>query len=518
MAEVLYISAPVPIALPKDAYLNITGKAPTIVFLGLSTGGIFELAVPAGAVEVLSLQTIGTVDVNVEVPECSVVSLNTRGVFSDMSAPVAESAPVSYYARGSVAIETPVAEVEVSSTGTHSSLDAGATAPVTAIASLSTKGTASFVVESPDVSVLAKDTYGACGIVIPVAEIDTISLRSAGILSIEAIAPEISIVPGTRGVVAIEVSAPTASPTTLASSGTIALSIPVPELSALSLKTLGAFSNSISVPTASILSLQTRGTAAVEISAPVADLTAKQSYGSFALSTPAPVAAPISAYTSGTAELETPAADISMVWGLGTGGSVSITVTKPVVTLTMNKSTSGVFAVITPAVELSISTSTYTASYWPCLVLNTDVMLLSEYNNYNFNALASFGADYLALGADGNIYSLGGNLDSSSNIASLVQTGDDDFGTSNKKRVLDVVLGLRANGSLNCSVVRDQSPGSTVTVVTTNTTNIETRKVKTEKTKMSRTFSAAMSNIDSAWFSLDSVEMDVREVARRSGG
>ena len=83
---------------------------------------------------------------------------------------------------------------------------------------------------------------------------------------------------------------------------------------------------------------------------------------------------------------------------------------------------------------------------------------------------------------------------------------------------MSLVVGLRANGDLQYRASRWDGYGNYVSIPSTRKEVIETRKLPTEKMKMSRTFGIEVSTVEGADFSIDSLELFTQSVPRRSGG
>jgi hypothetical protein len=94
----------------------------------------------------------------------------------------------------------------------------------------------------------------------------------------------------------------------------------------------------------------------------------------------------------------------------------------------------------------------------------------------------------------------------------------DDFGISKSKRLIGMTVGIRSDGEMQYRPHRFNEYGEYIPIETTEEETIETRKLKTEKTKLSRVIGIEMSNVDGSDFSVDSMELDVRLSPRRSGG
>jgi hypothetical protein len=153
-----------------------------------------------------------------------------------------------------------------------------------------------------------------------------------------------------------------------------------------------------------------------------------------------------------------------------------------------------------------------------CIAVNTDTMMISEYSNYDFTGFAELNGVHLALNKNGNIYELGGETDAGTDIDAVFETGMDDFGISKSKRLIGMTVGIRSDGEMQYRPHRFNEYGEYVPIETTEEETIETRKLKTEKTKLSRVIGIEMSNVDGSDFSIDSMELDVRLSPRRSGG
>jgi hypothetical protein len=80
-------------------------------------------------------------------------------------------------------------------------------------------------------------------------------------------------------------------------------------------------------------------------------------------------------------------------------------------------------------------------------VINTKSVGISEYDSYAFNSFARQGQRYLA--TDGtDIFELTGTDDDGTIISSQIRTGLSQFGTSRKKRISDLYVGYKSDGSL----------------------------------------------------------------------
>jgi hypothetical protein len=150
--------------------------------------------------------------------------------------------------------------------------------------------------------------------------------------------------------------------------------------------------------------------------------------------------------------------------------------------------------------------------------MNTDTTALSEYTNYDFVSFANFNGKTLALHLNGSIYSLEGNMDVAAEINAKFETGMDDMGSGKTKRLLGLTVGLRSDGETQYRQHRFDDYGEYISIDSTQEETIETRKLPSEKTKLSRVYGIEFSNVDGSDFSVDSMELDIRLSPRRSGG
>lgn len=152
------------------------------------------------------------------------------------------------------------------------------------------------------------------------------------------------------------------------------------------------------------------------------------------------------------------------------------------------------------------------------MVINTDTKAVSEYTNYDFIGFANINGVYLALHRNGSIYSLGGDTDAGTDIDAVFETGLDDMGNMTPKRLMGMEIGVRSDGELEYRPKRWNEYGKSVTIPSTNDEVVETRKLATQKSFLSRVFGIEVSNTDGADFSVDSIVLYPQSTVRRSGG
>jgi hypothetical protein len=285
----------------------------------------------------------------------------------------------------------------------------------------------------------------------------------------------------------------------------------------------GAFAGVIAAPAISIGSIYTSGTAAFVIDGVVVSIGSVYSSGAFAGVVSSPSVDVESLRTSGvfvgvvsdpSIVVETTgthgifnnsiyAPALNLSGSIGTVDSLNITIAAPGIVITGFTATHGTFAGVVKAPTISFA---QLSDLIGGIVINTDNFLLSEYSNYNFDSFAMLGDLQLAI-KDGNIYLLGGGTDAGEAIESSFITGDDDLGHTIPKRMKALLVGISSDGDMQYQQNRDTGLGEIFTIHTDGTNFLGSRRVGAEKIKLSRTISIAMSNIDGADFTVDSIEV-----------
>lgn len=299
------------------------------------------------------------------------------------------------------------------------------------------------------------------------------------------------------GSVYIHVPTISGTESTDATSGYGAIAVSVPEIDAITQWTWGASSNQLPVPEIAGLSLGTSGVGGASI--------------------PAPDAIAFGLSTAGQGAVSISKPKIVALGGDGTLGTGRAKISIPsIIASELIANTSGTSSILIP-IPIIKGSELYDALV--CLVMGLDAgMPLTEYTNYDFTGFAKLGETYLALSRDGNIYRLGGDTDITESIDAVFETGQDDMGTTHSKRLMGLVAGLKSDGELQYRANRVDGYGEYISIETTESDVIETRKIRSEKVPLSRTIGIEFSNVDGADFMVDSLELDVRLSPRRSGG
>jgi hypothetical protein len=261
------------------------------------------------------------------------------------------------------------------------------------------------------------------------------------------------------------------------------------------------------------------GGASLTLYAPSPDITAATggAWGSLVLEAPSPTLSIRMVSAFGSLTLEAPSPTVSIQGrSLYYGETLILSAPSPELILAKSAATTGSLTLTSPSPTILFG---FGITDWPCLVINTDTMLLSKYDNYDFVSFAKLGDTFLALHSDGNIYELGGDTDAGTAIDATFETGQDDMGESKAKRLIGLVAGLRSDGELSYRANRGNlGYGVSVTIPSTSDTLSETVKLETEKLPLSRTIGIEISNVEGSDFSVDHLELVTRVAARRFGG
>lgn len=88
-------------------------------------------------------------------------------------------------------------------------------------------------------------------------------------------------------------------------------------------------------------------------------------------------------------------------------------------------------------------------------VMNTEMLGVTNYENFRFNSMAGFGQNYYATDGE-KIYLLSGSTDAGAAIDAELTTGATDFGSAFMQRIDRAYLGLRSDGNLILKVITDE--------------------------------------------------------------
>jgi len=151
------------------------------------------------------------------------------------------------------------------------------------------------------------------------------------------------------------------------------------------------------------------------------------------------------------------------------------------------------------------------------LCMELSLLAPTQYANYSFDALCQFGDVYLGSN-DAGIFSLDGNTDNGIHIAAFFELLLTDFGIPNQKRIRKAYLGYEASGSL---VLEAKDDDNNVRRYTVGAALDDQRQygvhVPVGRDGKGRYWTFRLENVDGCDFSVDSIDVLVTVLARKSG-
>lgn len=136
----------------------------------------------------------------------------------------------------------------------------------------------------------------------------------------------------------------------------------------------------------------------------------------------------------------------------------------------------------------------------------------STYENYNFNSMARWGEVYLAASDDG-LFVIGGDSDDGVAIEAALTLGKVDYGSARLKSIPYVYVGAASADDANLTVKVDEGDEYTYTLPASE--QLGTRRAVLGKGLRSRYWQFTISNDGGADIEIDSVNIEVAELARR---
>lgn len=274
--------------------------------------------------------------------------------------------------------------------------------------------------------------------------------------------------------------------------GGVSMRLASPTLEVATKGTKGSLNITVKAPSLAVESRQVYGSVSINLKVPVLTLASKQVYGALSITARPPVFAIGSGKpVSGSLEVSIKAPSLELYGYSERVGSLVANLAVPLVTI------GGLYN------EYSV------------VSINTDVMAITEYSNYDFTAFARVDDDVYGLNSDGNIYLLGGISDNEYDINASFSVMKSDFGVDKLKRLLAAVFGFKSTAELSYHVERDLESGEDISIGSNGDNLTEVRKVGSEKLKPTRTIGVTVSNIDGCDFTIDSIELPFRVTPMR---
>lgn len=256
-------------------------------------------------------------------------------------------------------------------------------------------------------------------------------------------------------------------------------------------------------------SYSTYGSGVIEIPKLIASGYSHSTLGSGVIILPMLRASGYSQHTYGSGRINLKLLNAVGAGYSGTIGSGVITLPLLAVSISEYEVTFGNGVITLPLLRVSgLAKSDYL-----CLVLNTDVMALTKYTNFDFDRIVEFQGHLLTLSSTG-IFEITGKKDNGVNISAVVKSGLNDMGTPYMKREIEYLIGMKSNGDMKITGILDDAlSASSITVDTTDDIP-KTRRAVIGKGDRGRYIGVMIENIDGADFSIDTVHIMANKTSR----
>lgn len=141
---------------------------------------------------------------------------------------------------------------------------------------------------------------------------------------------------------------------------------------------------------------------------------------------------------------------------------------------------------------------------WVGYVINPEGYAVSTYDNYKFNSIAHYNRNYLGAAATG-LYEIGGTDDDGDYIIAKLLTAVMDFGTSNRKYVPTLYLGVVNDSKLVLKVSVD-GRSTSYYELTPDSNNLDTQYIKIGKGLVGRYWQFELITKQNEGLDIDSIE------------
>lgn len=144
---------------------------------------------------------------------------------------------------------------------------------------------------------------------------------------------------------------------------------------------------------------------------------------------------------------------------------------------------------------------------------NPEGYALSTYSNYEFNSITKFGEDYLLANGSG-LYRMGGTEDNLIEIVSKLKTASLDFGTSSKKQIRKLYVGLTNDSTVVLKVTVD-GKGTYYYELASSTVGLDTQAIRIGKGLVGRYWQFEIITKGNSSLELDGIEFLPVEFRRK---
>lgn len=152
----------------------------------------------------------------------------------------------------------------------------------------------------------------------------------------------------------------------------------------------------------------------------------------------------------------------------------------------------------------------------PAVAMQIENQTLTTYTNFVYNSFANFNGRMLAASGTG-LSELVGDTDNGLPIEAEVSFGTTDFGSSYMKVIDRLFVGYRANKALVLGVSLDDNKSFWYSAPD-STDGLMSQRVKLGRGLMARYWRFALTNVDGADFSIDTVDVHSAQTGRRVNG
>jgi hypothetical protein len=147
-------------------------------------------------------------------------------------------------------------------------------------------------------------------------------------------------------------------------------------------------------------------------------------------------------------------------------------------------------------------------------VINQNTGAPARYENYDFDAFAVIGQNYLGARGDG-IYLLDGDDDEGAEIDAIATTANTDLEEAKLKRVTGAYLGVQASGQVHLTLRTDQDQESGPYRLRQSPDTQTTERAKFRRGIRTRYVQVDMENTDGEDVKIDTLELEASVVSRR---
>lgn len=146
--------------------------------------------------------------------------------------------------------------------------------------------------------------------------------------------------------------------------------------------------------------------------------------------------------------------------------------------------------------------------------INTKIIAVTEYTNFNFNSYAKFNGRYIAANLTG-IFELGGADDNGANIDSSLKTGTVDIYNGNVNRLRDAYVTFSSDGDIKLITVGNETTSRPYLKTNAVVSKIHERRIVFERGIDDRFFSFELLNSGGSTFDINSLRVALGPVRKR---